>query len=511
MSATAGGGTVAGREIGFVDTTVRDGQQSLWAMNMRTAHMNHVLPAIDAAGFDAIEVMAVGAAFRKLVRHLGENPWDWLRSAAALAPRTPLRWHGSFEGNTMNGVIPREVGRLFVEKLVDLGLRSTRLGDNWNRMDVVGDKKARLEALGTTTIVHVIYTVSPRHTDEYFVDKARQAGALRPSRLCLKDVGGLLTPERARELLPQLVAATPGIPWEFHGHCNNGFGPVNALEAVHAGFDFVHTAVPPLANGNSQPSVFTTADNLRLLGHTVPIDDEALRPAAQGLAEIARREGFPLGVPHEYQLRQYTHQVPGGMISNLEYQLDLAGVRDRLPETLEEIGRVRAEFGYPIMVTPLSQIVGSQAAINVIVGERYRQVSDETITYALGGHGGEEAIQAMDPEVRALILERPRARELSQRRAEEPTLAEFRRRYGPGICDEDLILRAIVGDDAVALVGGANESRRHTPVTEPPLLRLVRETTARSRHRYVSIERDGFTVRLARRDEEDGDAGTRSE
>lgn len=496
---------MSGVEIGLIDTTLRDGQQSLWAMNMRTAHMARALPAIDAAGFDAVEVMAVGAAFRKLVRHLGESPWDWLRTASALGSgRTDLRWHGAFEGRTMSGVIPREVGRLLVEKLVALGFTSTRLGDNWNRMDVVADKKARLEALGVRCVVHVIYTVSPRHTDELFVRKAREAAAMRPERLAFKDVGGLLTPERARALLPAMVQAGGGIPWEFHGHCNNGFGPVNALEAVSAGFRYVHTALPPLANGSSQPSVFTVADNLRLMGYRVPVEETALEPAVRALTEVARAEGFAEGAPREYRLREYEHQVPGGMISNLAYQLDSAGVGDRLPQTLEEIARVRAEFGYPIMVTPLSQIVGSQAAINVIVGERYRQVSDETIRYALGQHGGEEAVTAMDPEVRAGILDRPRAREIQAEPEVEPTVAELRRRYGSGVDDEELILRAIVGDDALEAVGRAAPRR----AAEPPLVRLVRELSERSAHRYLSIERDGLALKLARREEDEARAAT---
>ncbi|MPZ89984.1 MAG: hypothetical protein GEU81_18440, partial [Nitriliruptorales bacterium] len=360
-----------------------------------------------------------------------------------------------------------------ISKAVDLGIRYTRIGDNWNRITRLRDKKERLERLGMRPVINVMYSVSARHTDEYFIERARQAAAIQPFRICFKDVGGLLTPERTRELVPKLLAETGDIPWEFHGHCNNGLGPLNALEAVKAGVQYVHTAVPPLANGNSQPSVFNVARNLRALGYDAPLDLEALQPASDHLRAVARQEGFPEGQPVEYSERQYTHQIPGGMISNLVYQLQQAGLGDRIEETLEEAAQVRADFGYPIMVTPLSQFVGSQAAINVILGERYKQVSDDVIHYAWGRHGGDEAIAGMDPEVRAKILDRPRARELEHFEVPEPTLRELRQRYGESTSDEELILRAIVGDDAAEVVRAA--SARHAGADGRPLVELLRE------------------------------------
>jgi oxaloacetate decarboxylase (Na+ extruding) subunit alpha len=346
-----------------------------------------------------------------------------------------------------------------------------------------------------TPVVNVMYSVSPRHTDEYFVQKTKEIAELRPFRLCFKDVGGLLTPTRTRELLPKMIAAAGDIPWEFHGHCNNGLGPLNALEAVRAGVDYVHTAVPPLANANSQPSVYNVARNLREIGFDAAVDEEVLRPASAHLELIARREGFQIGTPYEYDERLYRHQIPGGMISNLRYQLDQAGVGDRLEEVLDESARVRADFGYPIMVTPLSQFVGSQAAINVIVGERYRQVTDKTIEYALGWHGGDEALSVMDPDVRDKILDRPRAREIADGQLPPPSLAELRQRYGRGVCDEDLILMSIVGDDAVEVVGTANEPRRYV-TSDRPVVQLVRELAENRTHRFVSVRREGFHLTM---------------
>jgi oxaloacetate decarboxylase (Na+ extruding) subunit alpha len=483
------------RQVKFVDTTIRDGQASLWAMNMRTAHMLPVMPYLDAAGFDSMEFLATGSRLKKFVRHLKENPWDWIRRGAAAARDTPLRWHGPIDGPSMSGRVPPEVGELLISKAVELGIRYTRTGNNWNDFSSMQLQLQRFERLGMTPVVNVMYSVSPRHTDEYFVQKTKEIAELRPFRLCFKDVGGLLTPTRTRELLPKMIAAAGDIPWEFHGHCNNGLGPLNALEAVRAGVDYVHTAVPPLANANSQPSVYNVARNLREIGFDAAVDEEVLRPASAHLELIARREGFQIGTPYEYDERLYRHQIPGGMISNLRYQLDQAGVGDRLEEVLEESARVRADFGYPIMVTPLSQFVGSQAAINVIVGERYRQVTDKTIEYALGWHGGDEALSVMDPDVRDKILDRPRAREIADGQLPPPSLAELRERYGRGVCDEDLILMSIVGDDAVEVVGSANEPRRYV-TSDRPVVQLVRELAENRTHRFVSVRREGFHLTM---------------
>ena len=483
-------------EVRFIDTTIRDGQQSLWAMNMRTRDMVPALCHIDAAGYDQIELMAATVAFKKLVRHLHENPWEWITSAVATAGRTPLRWHG-FD-NTLSGPLPLEVAELMMSKAVDLGIRYSRVGDNWNRLLALREKKELLERIGMTPTINLMYSVSARHTDEYFVERAKQAAAIEPFRICFKDVGGLLTPERTRDLLPKLLAQTGDIPWEFHGHCNNGLGPLNALEAVKAGVRFVHTAVPPLANGNSQPSIFNVARNLRALGHDARIDLDALPAVTEHLTGVAEREGFPIGAPVEYRQRQYRHQIPGGMISNLEYQLRQAGLADRLDATLEEAARVRADFGYPIMVTPLSQFVGSQAAINVMLGERYQQVSDDVIHYAWGRHGGDEAIAGMDPDVRAKILDRPRARELEHQDDSQPTLKELRHRYGETISDEDLILRVLVGDDAPGLVAAMGPSAAADGVTGPPLATLLRRLTEAPAHRHLTISKGALSLTVQR-------------
>jgi oxaloacetate decarboxylase (Na+ extruding) subunit alpha len=487
-------------QVRFIDTTIRDGSASLWAMEMRTSHMLPALPHLDRAGFDQMEFFAPGSRLKKFVRHLREDPWLWIKRGVEVARETPLRWHGGVASSRMSGHFSPAVADLLIEKAVSLGIRHTRAGSNWNDPEVTAEEKQRLERLGMTPVIDVIYSVSPRHTEEYFIERTRAVAALKPFRLCLKDVGGLLTPERARSLLPKLIAVSRPIEWEFHGHCNNSLGPLNAIEAAKAGVQYIHTAVPPLANGDSQPSIFNVAVNLRELGFDAQIDLDALQPVSRHFHEVAEREGFPVGVPHEYDASIYKHQIPGGMISNFRYQLAQVGMQERLPEILEETARVRAEYGYPIMVTPLSQIVGSQAAINVIVGERYREITEASIHYALGHHGGREAIELMDPDVRDRILSTPRAKQLEGWAPPMPTLAELRERFGSDISDEDLILRTIVGDDAVEVVRHADESAR----AEMRLVDLVHQLCASSRVPHLSLEGKDFRMRLRREDSRAG-------
>ena len=285
-------------------------------------------------------------------------------------------------------------------------------------------------------------------------------------------------------------------PVEFHTHCTTGLGPHCVLEAIQGGMTIVNTALPPLSDGSSNPSTFDIAANARALGHEPELDLEALEPVSAHFETVAKREGFPIGRPVAFDAGQHRHQVPGGMISNLAFQLRKVGMEDRLAEVLEETVRVRAELGYPVMVTPLSQFVGSQAAINAITGERYREVTDQVIEYALG-HYGETAVRAMDPDIRRRILDRRRADEL--RRRDEPTLDDLRERFGgPGVADEEMILRWLFGADAV------EEQRRAGPPVpyrsgRHPVVDLVDRLAQRDDRALIAVERPGLRLRMERR------------
>ena len=429
-------------EIRLVDTTLRDGQQSLWACRMRTEAMLPALPDLDAAGYDALEFAVPTAQFPRAVRDLKEDPWDWLKLGTARARRTPLRLHGAAKSQLTH--VPRSVQKRFLEMLAGLGIATARTSNSWNNYDVLGRHVEVLASCGIKTVVNLIYSVSPVHTVEYYARKTREAVRLSPYRLCFKDVGGLLTPEAAREVFPVVVENAGGVPLEFHAHCSNGLAPYVALIAAEHGFGFIHTAVPPLSDGYSQPSVFTMVGNLRARGFTVDLDTAPLERVREHFSRVAEIEHLPVGEPVAYDELLYKHQVPGGMISNMRYQLGQLGLEHRLDEALEEVPRVREDLGFPIMVTPLSQFVGSQAALNVVTGQRYSTVSDEIIEYA-HGHWGREAVEQMDPEVRERILDRPRARELRVKEADEPSLEEVRARFGGNVSDEEMITRIFSG------------------------------------------------------------------
>lgn len=432
------------KSVGIIDTTLRDGHQSLWACWMRASAMLPALADLDAAGFDSIEFTVPSSQFSRAVKDLHENPWDWLKLGAARATRTPLRLHGN--ATSPYTQVPPIIEDMFLGKLTELGVRTTRISDPWNDFDAIRPRVDAFHEHGFNVVVNVIYSESPRHDIDYFARKTAEAAALNPFRICFKDVGGLLTPERAREVLPVVIEHAGGVPVEFHGHCSNGFGPYVALMAAEAGCQYIHTAVPPLANGSSLPSVFTTVENLRARGFTVDVDLEQLERVQQHLARVAEVEGLPVGEPVEYEESLYVHQVPGGMISNLRFQLERIGQQERVDEALHEVGRVRADLGYPIMVTPLSQFVGSQAAINVITGDRYSTVTDEIIEYTLG-NWGVEAPEVMDKDLRAKILALPRTADLQAERGGQRSrsLEDLRREYGQEMSDEELIMRVLSG------------------------------------------------------------------
>ncbi len=479
-------------EVHFVDTTIRDGHQSLWAERMSTGMMLPIAKNLDAAGFLAIELLS-GSHIKKAVRELREDPWERIRRVAELCPNTPLRLIAG-RVNTF-GFDPPCMYELFIERMAANGIRQARISEPWN--DLPGWKYRVMVArkFGLDPIVNLIYSVSPVHTDEYYAERCRQAVTLKPFRLCLKDPGGLLTPERVRTLVPVVLANSGGIPVELHSHCTTGLGPLVALEAVRLGIRIVNTGVPPLADSSALPSIYNVAHNLRALGYKPVIDEKVLRPVTEHFNIIARREGFPIGVPAEYDYEIYQHQVPGGMISNLGHQLRQVGKESQLAQALEETSRVRVEFGYPIMVTPLSQFVGSQAAINVIVGERYKEVTDQVIRYALGQFG-EEAVTAMDQEVRAKILDRPRAKEIMAQTREHPTIDDMRRDLGgSGVSDEDLVLRWLLNKEDIAAMRAAGPAKEYV-TKRHPLVKLMAELSKSADTNLIQVSKPGFALTL---------------
>jgi len=481
-------------KIYFVDTTLRDGQLSLWASNMRTGMMLPIAERLDRAGFEAIEIMS-SAFYKKCVRDLQDDPWERIRLLAQRIKKTPLR---SIRSRSMLAfqITAPAISDLWLERLAANGVQELRTSDPSNtpkywREAVEGAKRA-----GLRTILNIIYSISPKHTDPYFVERTRAAAKLDVERICFKDPGGLLTPESTRRLVPLILREAAGKPVEFHTHCNTGLGSICCLEAIKLGIVSINTAIPPLADGSSNPSLFNVALNARALGYQTMVDEAAVKPVRDHFTLIAQQENMPVGRPLAYDALHPLHQVPGGMISNFRFQLGNLGKLDQLPAVLEEVSRVRAEFGYPIMVTPYSQFFGVQAAINVMVGRRYQEVTDEVLLYALGYWGDEEA-QSIEPNLRDRLVSSARAKELARLKAPEMTLKEFRAKFGGDrVSDDDKLLNFFAGAEAMAVMKAAGAPKVYPSRAGTPLITLIERLSRRGGPTQVYIKREGFSLRM---------------
>src|SRR5262245_55759047 len=483
--------------IFFVDTTLRDGHLSLWASNMRTGMMLPVAERLDRAGFEAVEVMS-SAFYKKCVRDLKGDPWERVRLLKQRLRKTPLR---SIRSRSMLAfqMTPPAVADLWLERLAANGIDELRTSDPSNTPAYWQQAVKAAKRAGLKTILNIIYSISPKHTDEYFIERTRAAAKLAVERICFKDPGGLLTPEATRRLVPLILREAKDKPVEFHTHCNTGLGSLCCLEAIKLGVTLINTAIPPLADGSSNPSVFNVAMNARALGYRTMLDEEVIKPVRDHFTAVAKQENLPVGRPLEYDVFHPMHQVPGGMISNFRFQLASLGKLGKLPEVLEEVSRVRAEFGYPIMVTPYSQFFGVQAAINVMVGARYKEVTDEVLLYALGFWGEEEA-RSVDDNLKDRLLSTPRAKELAHMDPPALSIQEFRRKFGgESVSDDDKLLDYFAGAAAVGIMRAARGRPSFKPRQSASLIALIEEIGARNGPLQLSIERKGFNLRVARR------------
>jgi oxaloacetate decarboxylase (Na+ extruding) subunit alpha len=486
---------MSANRLDFIDTSLRDGNQSLWgATGLRTGMMLGIAADIDRVGYRAIDFststhMAVTVRFHK------ENPWERLRLMKARMPRTPL----SFLSTGMRFIswetAHPELMELSYRLLVRNGIERFMVMDPMNNMQAITDSAKAIAAAGAREIVGaIVYTVSPIHDDAHFANAARVLAAV-PSihRVYLKDPGGLLTPERARTLLPALHAALGDKPLELHSHCTIGLAPFTYAEAPELGVQTLHTAARPLGNGSSQPAMENVVDNLRSRGTSVDLDMEAAGRVSKYFAALAAAEGLPTGVPQEYDMRYFQHQLPGGMIGTMRRQLREMRQEHRLEEVFVEVERVRRELGYPIMVTPFSQVVGTQAVMNVLAKERYANVPDEVIRYVIGRFGTPPA--PMDPNVRDRIEQLPRARELATQSA-MPPLAELRQRFDAKLSDEEFLLRATMPAEQVDAMVAAGPCQESYSAAASPVERLVSELSRRPDVTHARIEREGFLLDL---------------
>ncbi len=383
----------------IMDTTIRDGQQSLWATRMQIGDMLPILSQMDRVGYWAIEAWG-GATFDTCLRFLDENPWERLRSIKANTPNTPLAMLSRGQNLVGYKHYSKDIINHFIAAAHRNGVEVFRVFDALNDIRNVVDNAEAIKACGAHFEGAISYTISPVHTLDSFLEYGQQLKDLGADTIAIKDMAGMLTPYRTERMV-RAFNAEIGLPIHIHCHYVGGMAPANIIKAAEAGAAIADTAHAPLAFGNSHPAVEMIVAAFQESRYDTGLDLDLLFEISEYWEEVRKRGHFKRGVSSLTHMKVYSHQVPGGMMSNLISQLEIQNARDRLGEVMAEIPRVRAEVGYPPLVTPLSQIVGTQAVFNVLTGKRWSVVSKEMKDYICGYYG--KAPGRMDKDVVAKV------------------------------------------------------------------------------------------------------------
>ncbi len=436
-------------KVGITETVCRDAHQSLIATRMTTEEMLPALPMLDKIGYHSLEVWG-GATFDACLRFLNEDPWERLRKIRAAAPKTKLQM--LFRGQNILGYrhYADDIVEYFVQKSVANGIDIIRIFDALNdvrnlqtAINATKKEKGHVQAA-------ISYTISPVHNNEFFVKLAKEYENCGADSICIKDMAGLLTPYNAFELVSALKKAVK-IPIQLHTHYTSGVASMTYLKAIEAGVDVVDCALSPLAMGTSQPPTEPLVETLKGTKYDTGLDLDALtevsdyfKPLREKYLASGLMNTKVLGV----DINTLKYQVPGGMLSNLVSQLKQQGKEDKFDEVLKEIPRVRKDLGYLPLVTPTSQIVGTQAVLNVIMGERYKMVSNETKGICRGEYGRTPV--PIDEEFRKKIIGNEKAITCRPADLLKPELDNMRKDCAEWIeQDEDVLSYALFGQVAV--------------------------------------------------------------
>ena len=391
------------KKVQFTETVLRDASQSLIATRLPYEKMEPILETMDKAGYYSAECWG-GATFDVCLRFLNEDPWERLRKIRAKMPNTKLQM--LLRGQNILGYkhYPDDIVRRFVRASVKNGIDIIRIFDalnDVNNLKVAIEETVKSGAIASGTIS---YTTSPVHTREKYVEMVRELARMGVGSICIKDMAGILTPAAAYDLVAAIKDAVY-LPVVMHTHCTTGLAYMTYLKGIEAGADVIDTAISPFSGGTSQPATETLAYALKELGYEVDLDQPTLYKIADYFKPIRNeyiKDGTlnPISMGTDTQCLNY--QIPGGMLSNLLSQLKSLNALDKFDEALRETPAVRKDMGYPPLVTPTSQLVGTQAVQNVLAGERYKNVGAEIKAYCRGEYGRTPA--PIDPEVRAKIL-----------------------------------------------------------------------------------------------------------
>ncbi|HAJ66146.1 MAG TPA: oxaloacetate decarboxylase subunit alpha [Clostridiales bacterium] len=391
------------KKVQFTETVLRDANQSLIATRLGYNQFEPILDTIDKAGFYSVECWG-GATFDVCLRFLGEDPWERLRKLRAKLPNTKLQM--LLRGQNILGYkhYPDDIVRRFVRAAVRNGIDIIRIFDALN--DVNNLKVAVEEAVNSGAMASgaISYTTSPVHTLEKYVEMVKELASMGVSSICIKDMAGILTPKAAYDLVSAIKDAVD-LPVVMHTHCTTGLAFMTYLKSIEAGADVIDTAISPFSGGTSQPATETLYYALKEFGYEIDLDEKSINAMADFFKPL-RAEFLEKGTLNPISMatdtRCLTYQIPGGMLSNLLSQLKSLNALDKFDEALIETPKVRADMGYPPLVTPTSQLVGTQAVQNVLAGERYKNVGAEIKAYCRGEYGRTPA--PINEEVRAKIL-----------------------------------------------------------------------------------------------------------
>ncbi|MGO4857298.1 hypothetical protein [Arthrobacter sp. 2MCAF14] len=507
--------------VRFVDTSLRDGNQSLWgATGLTTGMVEAVGPDLALIGLEAIDFTSSTNLLMGSKTH-HEDPWERISRMHAVAGGTPLSAITTGMRFMSWDRASETVMRLSLRLMAKHGLARLQIADPMNDFAAVRTIARWAKEEGITNVVAATtFTESPIHTDDTYVQAAREFSSdPNIDAIYLKDPGGLLSFERVGHLVPALRDAVVGKPLELHSHCTTGEAPQVYMLAAQFGVDVLHTGIGALANGTAQPEMLSVMDNLDALGIPYQADRAAVERAAATIGRIAAAQKLPPGQIMPFDLAPHAHQVPGGMMGTLKRQLKELKIEDDLPAVIAETGAVRAELGYPIMVTPFSQFVGSQALMNVLAAksgqERYARIPDEVVRFVLGHFG--TPVGEIDPMIREKVHALPRAKELLMDPAHDRPLEDLRadqqQKLGRNVEDEELLLRLVMAPDLLDSVRAAGPAPAwdgtgaKAGATGPvqSLGDVIRAVNALPNWRSLHLRRGNEQVRLQRRD----DAGAR--
>ena len=375
-------------KVKFTETVLRDGHQSLIATRMRTEEMVPILETMDSVGYNALEMWG-GATYDACLRFLDEDPWERLRTIRKNVKNTKLQM--LLRGQNLVGYkhYADDVVYEFVDRAIANGIDIIRIFDALNdtrnlEAAIKATKKFGGHAQGT-----ISYTISPVHTNEVFIKLAKEIEEMGADSVCIKDMAGLLSPYNTYELV-KAIKSKISIPLELHTHATSGFGSMTYMKAVEAGVDIIDTAISPFAEGTSQPPTEPLVAAFKGTEYDSGLDLSVLDKVAEFFIPIRQKyidNGLMDPKLMGVDINTLMYQVPGGMLSNLVSQLKQANAMDKFDEVLKEIPRVREDLGYPPLVTPTSQIVGTQAVLNVVMGERYKMIPNEVKMVVKGMYG----------------------------------------------------------------------------------------------------------------------------